>query len=146
MSMESFFEPFRMAIPGRCPRPRDYLVDRLAWFADGTRLVASGFSTTTNVPSIWLISTAGAEPRLLRTNARVATPSLDGTQVAFVSQDWSEIWVTGTHGEEPRKIVAGAGDDKFPMVFWSPDGTAVGISTAALRINIITSIRTNRWS
>ena len=102
--------------------PADYIVERLKWFADGTKLVASGFSTTTNVTSIWLISTARAEPRLLRTNARLATPSLDGTQVAFVSQDWSEIWVTGTHGEEPRKIVAGHADDKFPILLWSPDG------------------------
>ena len=42
--------------------PGDYLIDRLAWFADGTKLVASGFSTTTNVPSIWLISTPGLTP------------------------------------------------------------------------------------
>ena len=87
--------------------PPDYLVDHLAWFADGTRLVASGFSTTTNVPSVWLISIAGRTPRLLRTKARLATPSPDGTQIAFVSQDWSQIWVIGTQGEEPRKIVAG---------------------------------------
>ncbi|HET6219788.1 MAG TPA: protein kinase [Acidobacteriaceae bacterium] len=102
--------------------PGDYLVDRLAWFADGTRLVASGFSTTTNIPSIWLISTAGADPRPLRTHARGAIPSADGTQVAFLSQDWSEIWVTGMHGGEPRKVVAGADHDTFPIVFWSPDG------------------------
>jgi Tol biopolymer transport system component len=102
--------------------PGDYLVDRLDWFADGTKLVASGFSTTTNVPGIWLISTAGAEPSLLRTHARAATPSPDGTRVAFVSQDWSEIWVAGTRGEEPRRVVAGAADDTFPIVFWSPDG------------------------
>jgi hypothetical protein len=102
--------------------PGDYLVDRLAWFADGKNLVASGFSTTTTVPSIWLISTAGEDARLLRTQARWATPSPDGTRVAFVSQDWSEIWVTGMHGEEPRKLVTAAADDKFPIVFWSPDG------------------------
>jgi hypothetical protein len=102
--------------------PGDYLVDRLAWFADGTKLVASGFSTTTNIPSIWLISTAGADPGPLRTHARGATPSADGTQVAFLSQDSSEIWVTGMHGGEPQKVVAGAGHDTFPIVFWSPDG------------------------
>jgi Tol biopolymer transport system component len=106
--------------------PGDCLVDRLAWFADGTKLVASGFSTTTNVPSIWLISTAGAEPSLLRTQARGATPSPDGRRVAFLSQDWSEIWVTGTHGEEPRKVVAGPADDTFRLVFWSPDGRRLG--------------------
>jgi hypothetical protein len=102
--------------------PGDYVVDRLAWFAGGTRLVASGFSKTTNMPSIWLISTTGAQPSLLGTHARGAAPSPDGTHVAFLSQDWSGIWVTGTHGEEPRKIVAGPADDTFPFVLWSPDG------------------------
>ena len=102
--------------------PGDFLVDRLAWFADGTKLVASGFSTTTNLPSIWLISTSGADATLLRTHARWATPSPDGTEIACVSQDWSEIWVTGTHGENPRKVVTGAAADTIPILFWSPDG------------------------
>ena len=30
--------------------------------------------------------------------------------------------MTGTDGEEPRKIVAGHADDKFPILLWSPDG------------------------
>ncbi len=102
--------------------PRDYLVDRLAWVGDGTKLLASGFSTTTNIPSVWLIPTAGSDPMPLRTHARGATPSADGTQIAFLSQDWSEIWVIGMQGGEPRKVVAGAGHDTFPIVFWSPDG------------------------
>jgi Tol biopolymer transport system component len=104
------------------PAPNDYLVDHLAWFGDGTKLVASGFSPTTNLPSIWLISTGEAKPSLLRTHARGGTPSPDGTRVAFVTQDWSEIFVTGTHGEEPRRVVAGADGDTFPLVFWLADG------------------------
>ena len=102
--------------------PGDYLIDRLAWFTDGTKLVASGFSTTTNQPGIWLISAAGSDAGLIRSQARLATPSPDGTRVAFVSQDWSQIWVTGMHGEKPQKVVTGAADDTFPIVFWSPDG------------------------
>ena len=39
-----------------------------------------------------------------------------------MSQDWSQIWVTGMHGENPREVVTGAADDTFPIVFWSPDG------------------------
>jgi eukaryotic-like serine/threonine-protein kinase len=115
--------------------PSDYVVDRLAWFDDGKNLVASGFSTTTNVPSIWLISTSGAEPTLLRTNARAATPSPDGTRVAFTSQDWGEIWVAGTHGEDPRKVVAAVADDTFPLVFWSPDGRRLGFQRRHLNQN-----------
>jgi eukaryotic-like serine/threonine-protein kinase len=102
--------------------PGDCLVDRLTWFADGTKLVASGFSTTTNLPSIWLIPTAAADATLIRSQARLAIPSPDGTRIAFVSQDWSQIWVTGIHGEKPRKVVTGVADDTFPILFWSPDG------------------------
>jgi hypothetical protein len=102
--------------------PRDYVVDRLAWFANSTNLVASGFSAMTNIPGVWMISaTAQASSRLLRAHAREATPSPDGTRVAFISQDWSSIWVMRANGEEPREIVAGPGEDTFPLVFWSPD-------------------------
>jgi serine/threonine protein kinase/Tol biopolymer transport system component len=115
--------------------PSDYVVDRLAWFADGKSLAASGFSTTTNVPSIWLISTSGAGPTLLGTNARAATPSPDGTQVAFISEDWSEIWVAGIHGEKPRKVIAALADDTLPLVFWSPDGRRLGFQRRHLNQN-----------
>lgn len=106
--------------------PPDYVVDHLAWFSNGTKLVASGFSSATNMPSVWLVPTAEAKPSLLRMNARGATPSPDGTRVAYLSQDWSEIWVIGTHGGEPHKIVAGSPGDTFLFVFWSPDGRRLG--------------------
>jgi len=106
--------------------PDDYLVDRLAWFADGTKLVASGFSTTTNVPSIWIISTAGQAPRLVTLHFRSATPSPDGTRIAMLNQDRSAIWVIATQGEDPRQIIRGPNQDMFPVMFWSPDGKRLG--------------------
>lgn len=101
--------------------PADYVVDRLAWFADKDRLVASGFSRETYVPSIWLISANGSPPRLLRTDARVASPSPDGTHIVFVTADKSQICVMGTDGKEARCVVAGLADG-VEFVFWSPDG------------------------
>lgn len=105
--------------------PSDFVVDRLAWFADDTALVASGFSSLTYIPSVWTVSVTGAPPRLLRTHAREGVPSPDGTHVAFISQDRSEIWMVGASGEEPQRIVAGPTQDTFPLVFWSPDGRRV---------------------
>jgi DNA-binding winged helix-turn-helix (wHTH) protein len=102
--------------------PADFIVDRLAWFADATKLVASGFSTLTNVSSIWIVFVTGAPPRQFRTRAREGSPSPDGTRIVFISQDWSEIWLMGAIGEEPRRIVAGTANERFPLVFWSPDG------------------------
>lgn len=105
--------------------PGDFTVDHLAWFANGRELVASGFSDSTNVPSVWAIFTAGAPPRLLHNNARQGIPSPDGKHVAFVNQDRSEIWVIGTDGLEPRRLVNAAGD-VLPVVFWLPNGRRLG--------------------
>lgn len=103
------------------PAPADYVVDRLAWFADNGRLVASGFSRETYIPSVWLISANGAPRRLLRTNARVASPSPDGTHIVFVTADKSQIWVMETNGKQARCVVAGLADG-VQFIFWSPDG------------------------
>ncbi len=107
--------------------PADFVADRLAWFANGRALVASGFSTTNYVPSIWLISEQGTPPHLLRTNAREASPSPDGRYVAFITTDQPEIWVVDANGENPRRVVAalaGRNDEinKIEFVLWSPDG------------------------
>ncbi len=105
--------------------PGDFVVDRLAWFANGTKLVASGFSSLSNIPGIWTTSVTGAPPRPLRTHAREGTPSPDGTRIVFISADRSEIWVMGASGEDPLRIVTGPAQDTFPVVFWSPDGRRV---------------------
>jgi Tol biopolymer transport system component len=102
--------------------PDDFVVDHLAWFRDGTRLVAGGSSRAAKLPSIWVISATGATPSLIRNQARAATPSPDGTQVAFITPSGLEIWIVGTNGEEPRRVLAGSGSDRFLFVLWSPDG------------------------
>lgn len=104
------------------PSPDDFLVDRLAWFPDATKLLASGFFPATNAPAVWLISTAGAKPSLMRTQAREATPSPDGATVAFMSRDSSQIWVMDTHGNAARRIAAALGEGGFSSLLWSPDG------------------------
>lgn len=108
------------------PGPPDFLIDRLDWFTDNTKLVASGTSPTTDEPGVWIISIAGDSPRLLRTHYRGATPSPDGTRIAMINQDWSEIWSIGTHGEDPMQIMRGSDQDTFRLVFWSPDGRRLG--------------------
>ncbi|MBV9501071.1 MAG: serine/threonine-protein kinase [Acidobacteriaceae bacterium] len=110
----------------RLRSPRDFAIDRLAWFADGKDLVAGGFSTATQVPSIWMISGNGASPRLLRTEARDASPSPDGKHIVFLSKDRSEIWVMGVDGERSQKVLTSIGKDTFELVFWSPDGHRLG--------------------
>src|SRR6185437_927401 len=108
------------------PAPGNYVVDRLAWFADGTKLIASGFSALTHLPGIWMIPVNGTAPRLLREHAREASPSPDGTRIVFMSQDRSEIWVMGAGGKSARRI-AGGPHDRFELVFWSPDGNRIAL-------------------
>jgi len=106
-------------------KPTELEVERIAWFSDGTRLAVSGFSTLTNVLRIWIISTTGAPPRMLRERAREAVPSPDGREVVFITTDWSEIWLIGANGEKPHRIVAGPYGDIFQLAFWSPDSRRV---------------------
>jgi hypothetical protein len=101
--------------------PPNFLVDRLVWSASGTKLLASGFSTATNAPAIWLISTAGDAPRMLRSHARAAAFSPDETRIAFISEDRSEIWTMDAGGAGAQKVLGGR-EELFLWVFWSPDG------------------------
>jgi len=102
--------------------PADFVVDQLTWFSDGTKLVASGFSSQTYIPAIWKVSVTGGRATALRIHARAGAPSPDCLYIAFVTEDRSEIWTMGASGEEARQIVAGPGQDTFPLVFWSADG------------------------
>jgi serine/threonine protein kinase/Tol biopolymer transport system component len=102
--------------------PNDLVVDKLAWFSDETRLLASGFSPQTNVAAIWAIPITGAPPRQVRTEAEQGVPSPDGQHIAFMLPDESSIWVMDADGSQARAVVSGPGEDTFPLVFWSADG------------------------
>ena len=107
--------------------PKDFLADQLLWFVGGTKLVASGFSPTTNQHSIWSISMTGAEPRQLRTDARNGIPSPDGTRLAFISGDRSAIWTVTATGEGTRPVISGPAGDTFSCLVWTADGRHLGL-------------------
>jgi eukaryotic-like serine/threonine-protein kinase len=102
--------------------PADFVADQLAWFPDGTKLVASGFSSQSYIPAIWTVPVTGGRATAVRLHARAGVPSPDCLQIAFVTEDRSEIWTMGASGEEAHQIVAGPSQDTFPLVFWSADG------------------------
>jgi hypothetical protein len=112
--------------------PADFVVDQLAWFADGTKLVANGFSSITNVPAIWTVSVTGGRANQLRLHTRAGVPSPDGMSIALTTEDRSQIWTMGASGEEARQIIAGAGQDTFRLVFWSADGRRLGFQRRPL--------------
>ena len=116
-----FVRPTDNDAPKALPAPTDFLTDRLVWSADGTKLLASGCSVAGNTPAVWMISATGEAPRLLRTGARGATFSPDGTRIAFINEDQSEIWTMDAGGAGARKALGGR-EELFLLVFWSADG------------------------
>jgi eukaryotic-like serine/threonine-protein kinase len=107
--------------------PPDFVADDLAWFSDGANLVASGFSPTTNMPTIWIISTAGQPPRRLQEGFREGNPSPDGTEVAMIRRDSSAISVMPSQGGVASEVLHGPPGDLFPVIFWLPGGRRLGL-------------------
>jgi Tol biopolymer transport system component/DNA-binding winged helix-turn-helix (wHTH) protein len=97
-------------------------INRVAWFPDGTRLLASGNTDPEDTGGIWVTSILGEAPRNLRADAMFAVVSPDGAQIAFVSgEDLNAIWVMGARGEEQRRIAVYE-DSSIATPVWSPDG------------------------
>jgi len=116
-----FVQPTENNSPKPLQAPSNFIVDRLVWSADGTKLLASGFSTAESTPEVWVISATGDAPRLLRARARGATFSPDGTRIVFINEDRSEIWTMDAGGAGARKVLGGR-EELFLLVFWSADG------------------------
>jgi eukaryotic-like serine/threonine-protein kinase len=109
-----------------------------AWFADGTRLLATSLNST--AAAAWTVSVIGGAAAPLRDNALVHSTSPDGSLIAFTSGNhmtsWgsaintrlmldSEIWIMGARGENARRVVAGDALTYFGSVRWSPDGKRI---------------------
>ena len=93
--------------PAGVPASTYWFVD--SWFPDGTQLLAH-----TNEPgghrSIWTFSVVGQSPQELRQRALPWDVSPDGAHIAFsplgVSNNSHEIWVMGSQGDNPQKVLA----------------------------------------
>ena len=71
---------------------------------------------------IWLVSILGGAPRKLRTHcgSGIGVAS-QAPLVAFTSENEHELWVMGTDGEDPHKIL-GSENDFYRVPAWSPTG------------------------
>jgi serine/threonine protein kinase/Tol biopolymer transport system component len=96
----------------------------LAWWPDGTKLLA----TDTQVkPSSWAISVLSGAARKLRDNAVIYSVSPDGSLIAFGTGDsWGrEIWLMEPGGGESRKLVIAAEGEWLGPVIWAPTGRRI---------------------
>jgi len=98
---------------------------RLSWFPDGSKILATGISSESPVPSVWSISLLGGTFRKLGEDVEEAVPSPDGSRILYTTRLESEIWVMGSNGEEPAKILSGAAQDALGSLAWFPDGKRI---------------------
>jgi serine/threonine protein kinase/Tol biopolymer transport system component len=100
-----------------------------SWFPDGTQLLA-GIYEVGGQKSMWTVSMLGQTPRVLREGAVGFEVSPDGTRIAFsplgTSGDVREIWVMGSQGENPQKVLGLGENEWLYSVHWSPDGERLG--------------------
>jgi Tol biopolymer transport system component len=103
-----------------------FATSKLSWFPDGIRLVASGTAAGETAPSIWALSILRGAPLKLRADARGASVSPNGSQIAFLNGNATEIWLMGGNGEEPQRFVA-ADEGYFLLALaWFPDSERLG--------------------
>jgi Tol biopolymer transport system component len=103
--------------------PQAFNAIPVAWYPDGTHLVATWIESLKAATSLWQISILGGAPRKLIDDGRCASVSRDGQQIAFVRglNPDEELWVMGGNGEKPRRLLAATKMSIFGVPAWSPD-------------------------
>jgi eukaryotic-like serine/threonine-protein kinase len=118
----------RLVKTGETQRLAQLEVSALAWFPDGTKILATA-AEPGHSPALWTVSVLGGVPRELRRDAARASVSPDGSLVSFLS-DFTEdvahsIWLMGANGEDAHKILAAPQTEWFTALTWSPNGRRV---------------------
>jgi eukaryotic-like serine/threonine-protein kinase len=105
-----------------------------SWFPDGTQLLADIYEPG-GQKSMWTISVLGQSIRELREGALGFEVSPDGTHIAFGppgASDYSrEIWVMGSQGDNPQKVLGLGENERLQAVNWAPDGQRLAYIRAA---------------
>jgi serine/threonine protein kinase/Tol biopolymer transport system component len=98
------------------------------WYPDSTRFIAS-VSVTEKPVSLWSISTMGGAGQKLAEVEDISgggKVSPDASHIAFERMRGAtgarEIWVMGSHGESPHKILTAENEAIFDGIAWSPTG------------------------
>jgi DNA-binding winged helix-turn-helix (wHTH) protein/Tol biopolymer transport system component len=105
--------------------PSGAKIYRLSWFPDGSKVLATGITPESPVPSLWAIPLLGGNFHKLREDVEEAASSPDGSKILFTTKLESEIWVMGSNGEEPGKILSGAAQEAFGGLSWFPESKRI---------------------
>lgn len=116
--------------------PKGFVAWPNSWFPDGTHLLVTRIEetaegSTSEKRSLYKLSLLGGDPQKLMDDAAGGSVSPDGLRIAYLSGPHfsSELWVMGSDGTNPKKVVsAGAADQSgsvgswiYPLA-WSHDG------------------------
>lgn len=113
--------------------PSHFHIDRISWFPNAARFLASGYDTSTLESSLWIVAASGARPALVRAGASNGAVSPDGMLLAFTTDRESEIWIAGPGGQQPCKVISGGPSDTFPVVFWAANGKRICVERRRYR-------------
>jgi Tol biopolymer transport system component/DNA-binding winged helix-turn-helix (wHTH) protein len=107
------------------PLPPGLMAESLSWFPDSVHIVAA-LSGQGQPSSLWAISVLGGNARKFYDSGASPAVSPDGKEVAFITgrKLREQVWVVGTDGTGPRKLVGEKGDF-FGALAWSPDGAMI---------------------
>jgi eukaryotic-like serine/threonine-protein kinase len=105
--------------PAGVPANADWDVG--SWFPDGTQLLANA-SDASGQGSAWTASLLGQSLRELREGAEGSGVSPDGTHIVFSPPGVSDIWVMGSQGDNPQKVLTLGENEYLVRPRWSPDG------------------------
>lgn len=106
-----------------------------SWFPDSARFLAS--SSVPGKPStVWSIPIQGGEAQKLAEVEDMfggGSVSPDGSNIAYQRLRRAigarEIWVMGSHGESPHKILTAENQAIFKGIAWSPTGRRLAFTT-----------------
>ena len=104
----------------------------VAWFRDGTKIVASGRGMPKERTALWIVSTLTGTLQKLREDVWGGAPSPDGSRIAFFNGIRNELWLMGAGGENPHKLLGPIEGDRFQGITWSPDSRKI----AYLRVRL----------
>jgi len=103
-------------------------VDRMVWFNDGSKILIDGSMAGASdkyEPDIWVLAANGDGLEKIVSGARNASPSPDGSRIAFTSGDGSLLYIASPTGGEARQISSGGDTSSFTSLVWSPDGKRI---------------------
>jgi Tol biopolymer transport system component len=105
------------------------------WFPDGTQLLADTMGPGAQ-HSMGTVSVVGQSAHDLREGASGWGVSPDGTRIAFspveASGDCRELWVMGSQGDNPQRVLGLGQNESLWDVHWAPDGQRLAYIKARL--------------